>query len=160
MSTEIITTDEIWMREALSRAQRAADIEEVPVGAVLILNGEIIGEGWNQPISTHNPTAHAEIIALQQGAKSLQNYRLLNSTLYVTLEPCCMCVGAMIHARIKRLVFGAYDKKTGAVESQSGLLTAEYHNHKVEKKAGVLQAECSAILTNFFSHLRSIRKGL
>ncbi len=148
------------MQEAMKRANRAAEIEEVPVGAVLVLNETIIGEGWNQPISTHNPTAHAEIMALQQAAHSQQNYRLLDSTLYVTLEPCCMCVGAIIHARIQRLVFGAYDKKTGAVDSQLSLLTESFHNHKVKALGGVLQAQCSEMLTNFFSHLRSMRKGL
>ena len=147
------------MQEALIRAKRAVEINEVPVGAVLVLNDEIIGAGWNPPISTHNPTAHAELMALQQGAQALQNYRVLNSTLYVTLEPCCMCVGAIIHARIKRLVFGAYDKKTGAVESQA-VLSEEYHNHKVQKKGGVLQVQCSEMLMNFFSDLRAVRKGI
>ncbi|VAW78610.1 tRNA-specific adenosine-34 deaminase [hydrothermal vent metagenome] len=147
------------MQQAIKCANRAAEIEEVPVGAVVVLDDKIIGQGWNQPISTHNPTAHAEIMALQQAAHSQKNYRLLDSTLYVTLEPCCMCVGAIIHARVQRLVFGAYDKKTGAVESQLGLLSESFHNHKVKALGGVLQAQCAEILTNFFSHLRSMRKG-
>ena len=151
--------DEHWMQQALVRAQRAVDDNEVPVGAVLVLDNEIIGEGWNQPISSHNPVAHAEIMALQQGAQSQGNYRLLDSVLYVTLEPCCMCAGAMVHARIKRLVFGAYDAKTGAVESQLALLDANFHNHRVEYQGGVLRQPCSDILSNFFSQLRSTRKS-
>jgi len=152
--------DELWMQQAIACAQKAADIEEVPVGAVLVLDDEVIGEGWNQPITTHNPVAHAEIIALQQAAQALNNYRLLNTTLYVTLEPCTMCVGAIVHSRVKRLVFGAYDAKAGAVSSQIELLAAKFNNHHVESVGGVMQFQCAELLTNFFSQLRSNRKGV
>lgn len=152
--------DEVWMQQAIACAQKAADINEVPVGAVLVMDDELIGQGWNQPITTHNPIAHAEIMALQQAALGLENYRLLNTTLYVTLEPCSMCVGAIVHSRVKRLVFGAYDSKTGAVSSQIELLTAKFNNHHVESVGGVMQRQCAELLTNFFSQLRSDRKGV
>jgi tRNA(adenine34) deaminase len=144
-----------WMQYALKLAERAQQEGEVPVGAVLVLNDEIIGEGWNRPIAAHDPTAHAEIMALRAGAEKLGNYRLNDTTLYVTLEPCIMCAGAMVHARIKRLVFGASDPKTGAVGSVFDILCFPQLNHRVDSVGGILAEECSAILSSFFSSLRA-----
>ncbi len=146
-------TDISYMQQALALAQHAEEQGEVPVGAILVLDDEIIGQGWNQPISTNDPTAHAEIIALRQGAAKLNNYRLLNTTLYVTLEPCVMCIGAMLHARIKRLVFGTLDPKTGAVESVFNLLDTKL-NHQIVYHGGVLADKCSEVLSAFFKQRR------
>src|SRR5580692_706357 len=121
-----------WMHHALALAKDAANRQEVPVGAVLVLDETMIGEGSNRPIGECDPTAHAEIVALRQGAQSLKNYRLVNSTLYITLEPCLMCVGAIVHARVKRVVFGATDPKTGAVNSVFQLGESDRFNHRVE----------------------------
>jgi tRNA(adenine34) deaminase len=137
-------SDIYWMRQALQLAEFASSKDEVPIGAVLVLDNQIIGEGWNQPIATNDPTAHAEIIALRQGAQHINNYRLINTTLYVTLEPCTMCIGAMIHARIKRLVFGAYDYKNKGNDG----------NHQINYTGGILQQECSDLLTEFFKKRR------
>lgn len=142
------------MHEALVLAEHAMAQEEVPVGAILVLEDKIIGKGWNQPISSNDPSAHAEIVALRSAAKTINNYRLLNSTLYVTLEPCLMCVGAILHARIKRLVFGAYDPKTGATGSVFNILTDTRHNHVVEVQGGVLEEESSGLLQKFFKQRR------
>lgn len=144
------------MRHALNLAERAKALGEIPVGAVLVSDqGEIVGEGWNLSISHSDPTAHAEIIALRQGGKALQNYRLLNCTLYVTLEPCTMCAGAILHSRIKRLVFGASDYKTGAVGSRFHFFDDYKMNHCVEIKTGVLAEECSQQLSQFFQQRRN-----
>ncbi len=153
-------SDEDWMRHALMLARRTAEAGEVPVGAVLIQDGNIIGEGWNHPIAAHDPTAHAEIAALRAGALTLNNYRLASTTLYVTLEPCVMCVGAMVHARIARLVFGAYDPKTGAAGSVFDLVAATQHNHRIELRGGVLAEECGALLSEFFRARRGGRKSV
>ncbi|WOA52692.1 tRNA adenosine(34) deaminase TadA [Dickeya solani] len=142
--------DEFWMRHALTLAQRAWDAGEVPVGAVLVRGDKIIGEGWNRPISRNDPTAHAEIMALQQGGQALQNYRLLDTTLYITLEPCVMCAGAMIHSRINRLVYGAADAKTGAAGSLVDILRHPGMNHHIAITDGVLADECSELLSRFF----------
>ncbi|WP_023640488.1 tRNA adenosine(34) deaminase TadA [Dickeya zeae] len=142
--------DEFWMRHALSLAQRAWDEGEVPVGAVLVQGDRVIGEGWNRPIGRHDPTAHAEIMALQQGGQVLQNYRLLDTTLYITLEPCVMCAGAMIHSRITRLVYGAADAKTGAAGSLVDILRHPGMNHQIAITDGVLAEECSELLSHFF----------
>lgn len=142
--------DEDWMRHALGLAQKAADQGEVPVGAVLIRDGEILGEGWNQPISLHDPSAHAEMLALRAGGIAAGNYRLPGSVLYVTLEPCPMCVGAMIHARVERVVFGAFDPKTGAAGSAFNLLGDERHNHRISVSGGVLEEACAEALRAFF----------
>lgn len=147
-------THEYWMRHALSLAQRAWDEGEVPVGAVLVHNNRVIGEGWNRPIGRHDPTAHAEIMALRQGGLVLQNYRLLDTTLYVTLEPCVMCAGAMVHGRIGTLVFGARDLKTGAAGSLLDVLHHPGMNHRVEIVEGTLSDECSGMLSEFFRQRR------
>jgi len=142
------------MQHALTLAQRAESEGEVPVGAVIAYENKIIAQGWNQPVQSHDPSAHAEMIVLRKASTVLQNYRLKNTTLYVTLEPCSMCVGAMIHARIERLVFGAYDPKTGAVKSVFQLLNDPRHNHIIFWEGGVCVDECAAILKRFFKHKR------
>jgi tRNA(Arg) A34 adenosine deaminase TadA len=139
---------------ALSLAQQAATMGEVPVGAVLVKDGEILGQGYNCPISTDDPTAHAEIVALRNASQRLGNYRLPATTLYVTLEPCTMCVGALVHARIERLVFGAFEPKAGVICSQNKLLETDYLNHNIVVTAGVLSNQCATILTDFFSQRR------
>jgi len=149
-----IITDETYMRNALALAQRAQVEGEVPVGAVVVLNDEIIGEGWNQPIGTHDPSAHAEMVAMRVAAQFQQNYRIPGATLYVTLEPCTMCVGAIIHARVARVVFGAYDSKTGAAGSVFPLLSSDKFNHRVEITGGVLETQCAEQLRNFFQSRR------
>ena len=146
--------DEFWMQRALELAQRAESEGEVPVGAVLVRDEQVIGEGWNQPISANDPTGHAEIIALRAAAANLNNYRLLNTTLYVTLEPCSMCAGALVHARVKRVVYGASDPKGGAAGSVFEILGTDKLNHNVEVKAGVLGDACGEVLTNFFQQRR------
>ena len=143
------------MRRALSLADRAADEGEVPVGAVVVLNGELVGEGWNEPIALSDPTAHAEIVALRDAARALGNYRLPGSTLYVTLEPCTMCVGAIIHARVSRLVFGAREPRAGVVCSTTAMLDESRYNHRVEWTEGVLAEESSRRLQGFFRSRRS-----
>ncbi|WP_437615251.1 tRNA adenosine(34) deaminase TadA [Erwinia sp. V71] len=151
--------DEYWMRQALTLAQRAWDEGEVPVGAVLVLGDRVIGEGWNRPIGHHDPTAHAEIMALRQGGKVLENYRLIDATLYVTLEPCTMCAGAMVHSRIGRLVFGARDEKTGAAGSLLDVLGHPGMNHRIAISEGVLATECAAMLSEFFRQRRVQKKA-
>jgi tRNA(adenine34) deaminase len=146
------------LRYAIQLALRAQEQGEVPVGAVLFANDEIIGEGWNCPISTSDPTAHAEIKALRMGASRLNNYRLLDTTLYVTLEPCIMCAGAIVHSRVKRVVFGAFDSKAGAVSSLFNIFDDKKLNHSVEYVGGLLNEECSSILKNFFEQKRILQK--
>ncbi len=143
------------MRRALELARHAEEAGEVPVGAVVVLDGEIIGEGWNQPIVSHDPTAHAEIVALRAAAMRIRNYRLSNATLYVTLEPCAMCAGAIVHARIARVVYGADDPKTGAARSVFRLLDAPALNHRAEVVGGVLAEECGERLKRFFQSRRT-----
>lgn len=138
------------MRHALALARRGAEVGEVPVGAVLVHDGRIIGEGYNRPICSHDPTGHAEVIALREGATALGNYRLLDTTLYVTLEPCIMCAGAIVHARVKRLVFGAPDPKTGAAGSVFDLFASGKVNHVVSVEGGVLAEGCGRLLAEFF----------
>ena len=147
--------DEHWMRHALMLAQRAAEQGEVPVGAVLVQAQEIIGQGWNQPITGQDPTAHAEVVALRAAANKMGNYRLAGTTLYVTLEPCVMCVGAIVHARVTRVVFGAADHKTGAVTSVFNLLQHPAHNHHAEYTGGVCADACTQILREFFEARRA-----
>ena len=150
------TDDERFMRCALELAQCAADEGEVPVGAVLVREGEVVGEGWNRPISANDPTAHAEIQAMRAAGEQLANYRLLDTTLYVTLEPCVMCSGAIVHARVGRVVFGADDPKTGAAGSAFDLLGSTQHNHQVTIERGLLADECGELLRAFF---KARRKG-
>ena len=151
--------DEKMMRYALELADKAEALGEIPVGAVLVDDARnIIGEGWNLSIVQSDPTAHAEIIALRNGAKNIQNYRLLNSTLYVTLEPCTMCAGAILHSRIKRLVFGASDYKTGAIGSRFHFFDDYKMNHTLEITSGVLAEECSQKLSTFFQKRREEKK--
>ena len=142
------------MAHALQLAEKAAHLGEVPVGAVLVKEGEMIAEGWNQPISHHDPTAHAEIMAIRTAARVLQNYRLPDTTLYITIEPCSMCAGAIIHARISRVVFGAFEPRFGAAGSSSNLLQNPQLNHQVELTSGVLAEECALILKQFFKERR------
>ncbi|MEO6073588.1 MAG: tRNA adenosine(34) deaminase TadA [Burkholderiales bacterium] len=146
--------DETYMREALSLAQCAWDAGEVPVGAVVVKDGAIIGRGFNQPITSNDPTTHAEIVALREAAQNLKNYRLVDCELYVTLEPCMMCVGTMLHARLKRVVFGASDPKTGVCGSVINLPAEEKLNHHAIFEGGVLSEECGAMLKAFFQSRR------
>ncbi len=143
-----------WMKEALILARRAESMGEVPVGALLVIDGERVGEGSNCPISHCDPTAHAEIQALRQAGQARGNYRLPGATLYVTLEPCVMCVGAIIHARVERLVFAAYEPRAGAVVSQLQLLEKQHFNHQLDWVGGVLQEESSLLLRQFFRQRR------
>jgi tRNA(adenine34) deaminase len=147
--------DEAFMREALALAREAAGVDEVPVGAVVVIDGAIVGRGFNQPIGRHDPTAHAEVMALRDAAARIGNYRLPGSTLYVTLEPCVMCSGAIMHARVGRVVFGARDPKTGAAGSVIDLYSEERLNHHADIVGGVLAEECGALLSGFFAARRA-----
>jgi len=150
-STEGAGRDVHWMRHALRLAGQAAAQGEVPVGAVLVgIDGQLLAEGYNRPIGDHDPSGHAEMIALRAGAKAIGNYRLTGTTLYVTLEPCVMCAGAIVHARVQRLVFGAPDPKAGAVNAVYDVISNPRLNHRVEWTGGVLEAECGQILRDFF----------
>ena len=142
------------MRLALAEAQCAAERGEVPVGAVLVRDGEVIGRGFNQPISSQDPSAHAEMVAIRQAATAVQNYRLPGTTLYVTLEPCTMCSGLLIHSRIGRLVYGAQEPRSGAVVSRSQVLDQAWMNHRMQVEGGVLAQESSELLTRFFRERR------
>jgi tRNA(adenine34) deaminase len=153
MNTASIGSDPIdqhWMRHALALAQQAAAHDEVPVGAVLVAGDRLLAEGRNGPIAGHDPTAHAEIVCLRAAGQALANYRLTGTTLYVTLEPCLMCVGAIVHARVERLVFGAPDPKSGAVTSVCRGFELPGLNHRVQADGEVLAAECGALLQDFF----------
>ena len=146
--------DEAMMREALALAQLAWDLGEVPVGAVVVKDGEVIGRGFNRSITSNDPTTHAEIVALREAALTLKNYRMVDCELYVTLEPCMMCVGAMLHARLMRVVFGAADPKTGACGSVIDLPAEKKLNHHATFEGGVLAEECSQLLKAFFAERR------
>ena len=150
-----MTDDQIFMLAALEQAREAQAAGEVPVGAVVVKDGEIIGAGFNAPVSGHDPTAHAEILALRAAAKALDNYRLPGCVLYVTLEPCVMCVGAILHARIERLVYGAADLKTGACGSVIDLFSEPKLNHHATVTPGVMAEECAALLREFFAEKRA-----
>lgn len=147
--------DEVFMRHALLLARRARQAGEVPVGAVVVHDDRIIGEGWNQPIGNHDPSAHAEMLAMRHAARRIGNYRLTGATLYVTLEPCMMCAGAIIHARIGRLVFGAYDPKAGAVSSLYDVIAQPRLNHRPDWQGGLLEAACGEMLRDFFRERRA-----
>ncbi|EJD6376244.1 MULTISPECIES: tRNA adenosine(34) deaminase TadA [Providencia] len=153
-----IEIDEYWMQQAIELALKAQDLGEIPVGAVLVKDNRLIASGWNRSIIDHNPTAHAEIMALQQAGQVLSNYRLLDTTLYVTLEPCIMCAGAMIHSRINRVVYGAKDFKTGACGSYLDIMGQAGLNHYVDVTGGVLEAQCSSMLSAFFKLRRAQKK--
>lgn len=154
-NSELETRDLFFMRQAIALARRAAEAGEVPVGAVLVRDGEPIGEGWNCPITTHDPSAHAEVQALRDAGRRVGNYRLPGSTLYVTLEPCLMCAGVLVHARIGRLVFGAIDPKGGAAGSVFEVLPPDGRfNHRFECQGGVLADECGQLLKDFFQQRR------
>jgi tRNA(adenine34) deaminase len=146
--------DEYWMRKALQLAQHAESLGEVPVGAVLVKDNELVADGWNQPITSNDPTAHAEIVAVRQAGRQLKNYRIVDTVLYVTLEPCVMCAGALIHARVKRVVYGASDPKAGADVSVFNIMRDERFNHRIEVTGGVLAEECGRMLTRFFQAKR------
>ena len=146
--------DQYWIRYALNLAEKAQDEGEVPVGAVIVRDDKLVSEGWNQPIASSDPTAHAEIVALRAAGVAESNYRLPGTTLYVTLEPCVMCVGAIVHARIERLVYGAKDPRAGAAGSVFSLLGSDQFNHSVQVEGGILAEECGAILKNFFKQKR------
>ncbi|MGI9280251.1 MAG: tRNA adenosine(34) deaminase TadA [Endozoicomonas sp.] len=151
--------DSFWMKEALKEAEKAREKGEVPVGAVVVRDGKIVGRGANQPISGCNPVAHAEVLALQEAAGNVKNYRLVDCELYVTLEPCTMCAGAIIHSRVKRVIFGALEPKAGALVSQSRTLELPYMNYRVEMTSGVLEKECSEIISSFFRARREVKKA-
>ncbi|KRV76257.1 zinc-binding protein [Pseudomonas citronellolis] len=148
--------DHEFMREAMALAEQGAALGEVPVGAVLVLEGQVVGRGFNQPITAHDPSAHAEMVAIREAAAAAGNYRLPGSTLYVTLEPCSMCAGLLVHARIQRLVYAATEPKSGVVVSRGKFFAQEFLNHKVLVEGGVLAEECSAMLSAFF---KARRKG-
>jgi tRNA(adenine34) deaminase len=149
-----ITTDELWMEEALRAAQRALEAGEVPIGAIVVCQGAIVGTGWNTNIANSDPTAHAEITALREAGKTIGNHRLEHCELFVTIEPCAMCAGAMIHARIQRLIYGADDLKAGAVHSVMQVLNHPQLNHRMEVQRGVLAGRCAEVLQEFFRRRR------
>jgi tRNA(adenine34) deaminase len=154
LQADVAAADAQFMRRALALAGMGAECGEVPVGAVVVLDGEIIGEGYNAPISHHDPSAHAEILAMREAAHRVGNYRLAGSSLYVTLEPCAMCAGAMMHARVSRVVFGASDPKTGACGSVVDLFAEAQLNHHADVIGGVLADECAQVLRSFFQTRR------
>ena len=148
------STDELFMRAALALADDARDLGEVPVGAVIVMAGEVVGRGTNQPIGANDPTAHAEIVAIREAAARVRNYRLTGATLYVMIEPCQMCVGAMIHARIARLVYGTREPKAGAIESAMRAHEHPALNHRMAAQGGVLEEECREVIQEFFKQRR------
>jgi tRNA(adenine34) deaminase len=148
------TTDELWMEEALRCAQRAAEVGEVPVGAVVVCGSKIVGQGWNRNLTDSDPTAHAEIVALREAGAAIGNHRLGDCELFATIEPCAMCAGAMVHARLKRLVYGADDPKAGAVHSVLQVLNHPQLNHTMEVRGGVLAGRCAELLQGFFKSRR------
>jgi len=147
-------SDELWMEEALRAAQRALEAGEVPVGAVVICGGQIVGRGWNRNITDSDPTAHAEIVALREAGAAVGNHRLAECELFATIEPCAMCAGALVHARIKRLIYGADDPKAGAVQSVMQVLNHPQLNHRTEVRGGVLAGRCAELLQMFFKSRR------
>jgi tRNA(adenine34) deaminase len=157
--TTLESLDVKFMQRAYQLAQQAESYNEIPVGAVIVADGEIIGEGFNQSIMLNDPSAHAEMIAIRQAGQTLQNYRMLDCTLYVTLEPCPMCAGLMIHGRIKRLVYATKDKKTGAAGSLLDLVNHQGLNHQVEVCEGIMADECSTLLSAFFKRRRAEKKA-
>jgi tRNA(adenine34) deaminase len=149
-----LSSDELWMEEALRAAQRALEAGEVPVGAVVVCDGKIVGRGWNRNLTDSDPTAHAEIVALREAGAAVGNHRLGDCELFATIEPCAMCAGAMVHARLKRLVYGADDPKAGAVHSVLAVLNHPQLNHKMGVRGGVLASRCAELLQAFFQARR------
>ncbi len=154
-------SDEYWMQQALTLARMAAEMGEVPVGAVVVsAAGELLGSGYNQPIKSHDPSAHAEIMAIRSAATAVSNYRLPGCVLYVTIEPCTMCVGAIVHSRIARVVYGATEPRYGAIESSARLLDEGDFNHRVEYSGGLASQQCGELMRNFFKARRTlVQKG-
>ncbi|NIK72326.1 MULTISPECIES: tRNA adenosine(34) deaminase TadA [unclassified Paenibacillus] len=150
--------DQAWMQLAIEEAKKAEQIGEVPIGAILVKNGEVVGRGYNLRETNHDPTAHAEMVAIREACERLGAWRLLDCTLYVTLEPCPMCAGAIVQSRVKRVVYGTGDPKAGCAGTLMNLLQEPRFNHETELTSGILQAECAELLTNFFRNLRSRRK--
>lgn len=146
--------DDYWMQKAMEMAEKAREIGEVPVGAIIVKDNEIISYGYNKVIMNNDPTAHAEVQAIRNAGSLISNYRLVDTKLYVTLEPCMMCVGAIVHARITKIIFGAYDPKTGMAGTKDNCFEKPYHNHQVEIKGGILEKECAHQLTLFFKQKR------
>ena len=157
--SEQIHQDEHWMRYALELAGKAEQAGEVPVGAVVVADNTVIGEGWNPPISDHDPSAHAELKAIRMAAGNRANYRVIDATLYVTLEPCPMCAGALVHSRISRVVFGAFDEKTGAAGSVMQLCRHEALNHQLDVTGGVMAEQCATMISDFFKRRRAEKKA-
>lgn len=155
LSTDGLLKDELWMQEALRAAQRALEAGEIPVGAVVIHEGKIVGRGFNRNITDSDPTAHAEVVALREAGAAIGNHRLGDCDLFVTIEPCPMCAGALVHARIRRLVYGADDPKAGAVQSVMQVLNHPSANHKIEVRKGVLAGKCAELLQDFFRARRA-----
>jgi tRNA(adenine34) deaminase len=151
---EALRSDELWMEEALRYAQRALEMDEVPVGAIVLCDGKIVGRGWNRNITDSDPAAHAEIVALREAGATVGNYRLSDCEVFVTIEPCPMCAGAMVHARVKRLVYGSDDPKAGAVRSVMQVLNHPQLNHKLEVRSGVLAGRSAELLQTFFKKRR------
>ncbi|MFY9906200.1 MAG: tRNA adenosine(34) deaminase TadA [Terriglobales bacterium] len=154
LSSHKLSSDELWMEEALRCAQRALDAGEVPVGAVVVCAGHIVGRGWNRNISEHDPTAHAEILALREAGRNLGNHRLVDCELFVTIEPCSMCAGAAVHARVRRLVYGADDPKAGAVRSLLQVVNHPGLNHQMAIRSGVLAGRSAEVVQEFFRERR------
>lgn len=151
--------DVFWMKHAIQLAKKAKSLEEVPVGAVVVMDDNVIGEGWNQPITSNDATAHAEIIAIRAAGFELENYRIPKATLYITIEPCAMCLGAIIHSRICKVVFGAMEPKAGMLKSHKSLLGSGVFNHAFDFEGGVCEAECSQLMSDFFSERRALKKA-
>jgi tRNA(adenine34) deaminase len=156
--SSLTISDEHWMRHALTLANKSAESGEVPVGAVLVKEGQLLSEGWNQPIMNNDPTAHAEIMAIRNAALLVKNYRLPETTLYITIEPCSMCAGAIVHARIARVVFGASEPRAGAAGSVINLLQNKQFNHQTEVTSDVLSDECGQVLKDFFAMRRELKR--
>jgi tRNA(adenine34) deaminase len=159
-SVRIDEADQFFMQQAFILAQKAEEHNEIPVGAVVVHEGKIIGRGFNQSIMSNDPSAHAEMLAIREAGENLNNYRLLDCTLYVTLEPCPMCAGLLVHSRLKRLVFASPDLKTGAAGSAMNLTNNSQLNHQVETSMGIMQTECSHLLSSFFKRRRAEKKAL
>lgn len=155
----MLNSDEQWMKQAISMAKKAESIGEVPVGAIIVKDNKIIGSGYNQVITNNDASAHAEIQAIRDAGKRIENYRIIETTLYVTLEPCMMCVGAMVHSRIGKIVFGAYDPKTGMAGTKDNCFEKPYHNHSVEIVGGVFELDCARQLKTFFRRKRGVLDG-